>query len=34
MQADLEWGKEPAKDLLAGNPELQLHHITTPTRIG
>ena len=31
-ERELEWGKEPARTLLAANPELQLHHMFDPNQ--
>lgn len=30
--ADLEWGREPGRTLLAANPDLQLHHMHDPNQ--
>jgi len=29
---ELEWGREPARELLAANPELRLHHMFDPNQ--
>lgn len=32
MAADMEWGRRPGAALLAGNPDLQLHHMHDPNQ--